>query len=317
VTTAQASDPGVGTVTVVVNPASAGGATAKRWPAIRDLLDRSGLQYRAQLTQWPGDATEITRRALRDGCTRVVSVGGDGTLNEVVNGFFDAEGRSINPDAALAIVPSGTGGDFRKSLEVNTDAAAAIARLRSGGTRQVDVGRVDFADGSHRFFVNIADCGIGGEVVARVNRSKRKAGGLRGTIVFLWTSLAVLMTYPGCDVVVDVDGVSVTRRLRNVVIANGRYFGGGMKIAPGAQVDNGTFDVVLVGMTSKLGALTGIPGLYKGTHLTRPEVEVMRGKTVRVSTSASTPVLFDLEGEQIGQAPATVTCLPKALTVVV
>lgn len=303
-------------VQIIVNPASAGGATGKRWPQIRDLLDKSQLQYRVTLTEAPGDATEITRRALADGCSRVVAVGGDGTLNEIVNGFFDGEGKPLNKSAALGIIPSGTGGDFRKSIDLGTDVGGALERLNADKTRAVDVGRVDFADGSHRFFINIADCGIGGEVVARVNRNKHKGGGLRGTAVFLWTSLAMLMTYPGCNVTVDVDGDVITRKVRNVVIANGRYFGGGMKVAPDAEVDDGLFDVVLVGMTSRVGALTGIPRLYKGTHVTRSEVEVMRGKVIGVSSNDETPVLFDLEGEQIGQAPARVSCIPKALLLV-
>jgi diacylglycerol kinase (ATP) len=316
VATAGVPETTTATMVVVVNPASAGGGTGKRWPAIRSLLDRSPLEYRAQLTNGPTEATQITRQALQNGCTRIVCVGGDGTLNEVVNGFFDTDGNPIGESAALGIIPSGTGGDFRKSLGLTSDSSAAVSRLSSLDVRRIDVGRIDFGDGTHRFFTNIADCGMGGEVVARVNRSKRKGGGLRGTAVFLWISLASLMTYPGCNLTVEVDGVSVKRRLRNLVIANGKYFGGGMKVAPDAEIDDGVFDVVLVGMTSRVGALTGIPRLYKGKHLTRKEVEVARGKVINVSADGAEPVLFDLEGEQIGQVPARITCLAGALNVV-
>ena len=300
---------------VVVNPASAGGQTGKRWPAIRGLLDHAGLDYQTELTGGPAEATEITREALRSGSTRVVCVGGDGTLNEVVNGFFDEDGSAIAENAALGIIPAGTGGDFRKSLNLTNDLNMAVTRLSSGQTRAIDVGRVDFGDGTHRFFVNIAECGMGGEVVARVNRSKRKGGGLRGTAVFLWVSLASLMKYRGCDLTIEVDGVVVKRKLRNLVIANGKYFGGGMKVAPDALIDDGYFDVVLVGMTSRLDALKGIPGLYKGSHITRKEVKVSRAREIRVSTEDSEPVLFDLEGEQTGQVPARITCVAGALNV--
>jgi len=301
---------------VVVNPASAGGTTGKRWPRVRSQLDRAKLEYHARFTTRPGEATEITRRGLVDGCSRVVCVGGDGTLNEVVNGFFDAEGHAVSETAALGIITAGTGGDFRKSLDQTADTEEAVGRLLSTATRQIDVGRIDFGDGTHRFFINIADCGMGGEVVARVNHSRRKGGGIRGTAVFLWISLATLMTYRGADLTVEVDGVAVKRKLRNLVIANGKYFGGGMKVAPGAVLDDGRFDVVLVGMTSRVAALRGIPGLYKGAHINRKEVEVVRGTTIDVSAPSSQPVLFDLEGEQIGQVPARIICLAGALRLV-
>jgi YegS/Rv2252/BmrU family lipid kinase len=280
------------------------------------LLDGSKLEYLARLTGGPGDATEITREALGDGCRRVVCVGGDGTLNEVVNGFFDDEGNAVRGDAALGIIPAGTGGDFRRSLDQTVDTQEAVRRLSAATTRRIDVGRIDFGDGTHRFFINIADCGLGGEVAARVNRSRRKGGGVRGTALFLWSSLATLMTYRGCDLTVEIDGVSVRRRLRNLVIANGKYFGGGMKVAPAAALDDGRFDVVLVGMTSRFAALRGIPSLYKGTHVNRKEVEVVRGSRVNVSAADSQTVLFDLEGEQIGQVPARITCLASALSVI-
>lgn len=313
----RASETSAPPVTVIVNPASAGGQTGKRWPAVRRLLDRSPGEYLAQLTGSPGEATEIARDALRKGCRMVACVGGDGTVNEVVNGFFDADGQAIAAGATLGIIPAGTGGDFRKSLGMTTNTEAAVAKLVSRKSRAIDVGRIDFGNGTHRFFVNIADCGLGGAVAARVNQSKRKGSGLRGTAIFLGISLASLMTYAGCQLTVEVDGVAVRRKLRNLVIANGKYFGGGMKVAPGARIDDGRFDVVLVGMTSRFAAVRGIPALYKGAHVNRPEVQVIRGSSISVSTNSREPVLFDVEGEQIGQVPARITCLAAALNVVV
>ena len=245
-----------------------------------------------------------------------MAVGGDGTLSEVVNGFFDENGASLNPTATLAMIPSGTGGDFRKSIAVANKVDLAITQILKANVRDIDVGRVDFKDGSHRFFINIADCGIGGEVVTRVNRSKYKSGGIRGTAMFLWTSLSELMTYPGCSVRIVVDGKATTGLFRNVVVANGRFFGGGMKIAPTAEVDDGLFDVVLIKGGSRLSALMGIPALYRGTHLSRGDVEFMRGREVKITPLDDRPLLFDLEGEQIGRAPATLTCIPKAIRVV-
>src|SRR5207244_11434040 len=132
----------------------------------------------------PGAATAQVRGALGAGGRRIVAVGGDGTLNEVVNGFFDPAGEPLGDAASLGLIPSGTGGDFRRCAGIPASAAAAARTVASGRVRRIDAGRVDYDGGGRRFFVNIADCGIGGEVVARVNRSTRKRGGTAGSAVF-------------------------------------------------------------------------------------------------------------------------------------
>lgn len=298
---------------VVVNPMSAGGRTGRQWPLIREALVHAGVDYDYRLTGRAGEATALTRAALRDGAERVVVVGGDGTLNEVLNGFFDEAGEPLAPRAALGMVPSGTGGDFRRSVGIPLHVAAAAALIARGDRRRVDVGRIDYAgDGRVRHFVNIADCGIGGEVAARVNRSGKAAG---GKATFLYHSLAALVRFGGRRLRVDVDGVVRERRLANVVVANGRYFGGSMLIAPDADVGDGLFDVVLVDQIAWPRALTGMRHLYDGSHVGRPGIEVLRGRRVVVTPLEDAPVLFDVEGEQVGAAPATLTCLAGALEI--
>jgi diacylglycerol kinase (ATP) len=298
---------------LVMNPASAGGRTDRRWPAIATALRTAGVSFDLHRTAAAGDATHAVRAALAAGFGTVVVVGGDGTLNEVINGFFDPEGRPIGGDAMLALLPSGTGGDFRRAAGIPAGLNAAARLIASRSSRRIDAGRVDFADGQRRFFVNIADCGMGGEVVARINRSAHKGGGARGSALFLAASLSTLLGYVSRIAHIDIDGTHVDRDVRSVVVANGRYFGGGMQVAPGAELDDGRFDVVIIGETGRTRALTGIPSLYRGRHVTRPEVEVHRARVVRVSCDGS-PMLFDVEGEQVGTTPATLTCLPSALT---
>ena len=297
---------------VVLNPASAGGRTLKRWPEAAAELAAGGVEYELRLTTGPGDATEQVRDALAAGCRRIVAVGGDGTLNEVVNGFFDADGEALGDSATLGLIPSGTGDDFRKCAGVPASAAAAARAVVSGSVRRIDAGRVDYDGAGRRFFINIADCGIGGEVVARVNRSTRKRGGAGGSAVFLWESLRTLLSFGGRDARIEVDGAVVERTVRSVVVANGRFFGGGMHIAPEASLDDGLFDVVIVAATGRAAALSGLPALYRGRHLSRREVELRKGRVVRVE-SLGEPLLFDVEGEQVGQTPATLTCLPGAI----
>lgn len=299
---------------LVMNPASAGGRTHRNWPAIATALRSAGVPFDLHRTAAAGDATQAVRSALAGGYRTVVVVGGDGTLNEVVNGFFDREGVPIGGDAMLALLPSGTGGDFRRAVAIPAGLDAAARLIASRTSRRIDAGRVDFADGQRRFFVNIADCGMGGEVAARVNRGGRKGGGARGSATFLAISLSTLLRYASRIAHIDIDGTRIDRDVRSVVVANGRYFGGGMLIAPGAELDDGRFDVVIIGETGRTRALVGIPSLYRGRHVRRPEVEVHRARVVRVSCDGA-PMLFDVEGEQVGTTPATLTCLPGAISI--
>jgi YegS/Rv2252/BmrU family lipid kinase len=298
---------------VVMNPASAGGRTLRRWPATLRALHHAGLTFTVHRTSEPGDATDAVRRALRAGFRTIVVVGGDGTLNEVVNGFFDETGAPIGEDAALGLLPSGTGGDFRRAVGIPTNIERAVGLIVGRSVRHIDAGRIEFGDGRQRHFLNIADCGMGGEVVARINRTAHRSGGARGSAVFLRTSLSTLLGYVARSAHIEIDGTSLDRSVRSVVIANGTCFGGGMRVAPGAELDDGQFDVVIIGDTGRMRALTGIPSLYRGRHLNRPEVEVYRARTVRVSCEGA-PMLFDVEGEQVGSTPATLTCLPDAIT---
>lgn len=304
---------------VIVNPASAGGRTRKRWPALREALKAAGVAHDVYHTTAPFDATSAARSALDAGYTRVVAAGGDGTLNEVVNGFFRPDGVALNPDAIIGVLPSGTGGDFRRTAGLPTDPLQLAAILRANHTRRIDAGRVTYDDPATaaRQFINIADCGVGGEVVARVNRSVNKGGGLRGTVVFLGISLKALTTFGGRPVRLTLDGEVIDKEIQNVVIANGRCFGGGMRIAPHAELDDGQFDVIVLPALGRVRTLIAVPSVYRGTHLRQPGVMERRATAVRVEPLDNRPLLFDIEGEQIGRAPATLTCLPGALNVCV
>jgi YegS/Rv2252/BmrU family lipid kinase len=298
------------TTVAVVNPASGAGRTGRRWPELRRALAAAGVDVEERLTTAPGAATELTRAALRDGCERVIAVGGDGTLNEVVNGFLDGDGAPVAPGAVLSLLPSGTGGDFRRTAGIPAETAGAVAVLAAGHSRPVDVGRLTLDGGPARHFVNIADCGIGGEVVARVNRSSKRAG---GTATFLWHSLASLLVYSPRAARLEIDGAVEEGRFQNVVVANGRYFGGGMCVAPGAELGDGLFDVVLFGDLPRVRSITGIRRIYAGTHIGRPGIRMVRARRVRVVPLEQPPLSFEMEGEEVGPAPATLTLLPGVL----
>jgi len=301
-------------VAAIVNPKSAGGNTAKLWPSIKAELEKSVGEFSTTFTTAPNQAPELSRRALKDGAKLVISVGGDGTANEVVNGFFEDE-APVNPDAEFAVISMGTGSDLIKTLGIPKPFAEAAKVIASGTTRTIDVGLMTLFDhdGNEvpRYFVNIASFGIGGEVDERVNRSKKRLGGF---LSFLLASTAALMTYKHKPVEIQLDDMPVIKqRILLCAVANGRFFGGGMMIAPNAEIDDGLFDVVIIGESSKLQLFRRMPKIYSGAHLSNPGVEVYRAK--RVVARSPERVLLDVDGEQPGKIDSTFEIVPSALRV--
>ena len=300
-------------IAAVVNPASANGVTARRWPEISALMKEAGLSFEALMTTAPEHATELTREALRGGCDLVVSVGGDGTHNEVVNGFFTPEGP-LRTEAQLSFISMGTGSDLIKTLGVPKDPELALKHLLRGSPREVDLGRLSFTnhrgDKEERYFINIAGLGLDGDTVDRVNRTSKAQGGF---ISFLWGTVVSLMLYRNVEMAITVDGEPVfSGPVVIVAVANGRYFGGGMCIAPRAEMSDGLFDVVIMHSLGKAELLLNLPKVYKGTHLDHPYCIYLRGRKVLIETEQA---LLNLDGEQPGRGPVEVELLPRALQV--
>ena len=298
----------------VVNPHSANGRTRKRWPEYLIKLREAGYLIVYSYTTEPGEATRITQRMLEAGYTQIIAVGGDGTMNEVVNGFF-SNGRLINANAQLAFFSHGTGGDLIRTLRIPRGIEGFIEVLRRGQKRLIDVGEVIFQNEDRqqvcRYFLNVADVGLGGETVARVNRQSKLLG---GKLSFLIGSVLSILSYRNKVMCCEIDGEVVYQgRLNSIMVANGRYIGGGMMIAPDAELDDGLFDIVCLGNFSSLKLLRYLPRIYKGTHLEIPGVMVKRGRSVVITTVEK--ALLDIDGEQPGQAPLTFSLHPKALCI--
>lgn len=295
----------------IVNGASAGGKTGKRWPQIADALKAAGVDYDAVFTEGPGHATQLVLDAIDTGRDAIASCGGDGTLSEVVNGLIDPSGEPRAPEIRLALLPSGTGGDFRKTLEIEPDPAQAAQRIADGNTVQIDAGLIEFADGSpSRRFVNIASCGVGHEVDRRINELRFKPGKLAYALVSAWS----IITYPPRPARVTVDGTQVEGTFSSISLANGNYFGGGMKIAPLANPTDGLLDVIL-SSTSRARSILGAKHLYAGTHLSQPGSTMLRGRVIEIEPMTDDRMGFDIDGEALGLAPATITALPGVLEV--
>lgn len=298
---------------LVVNPHAGAGRAERRLPALERAMRARKLDYRLALTAKAGDATTLVRDALKGGAEGIAVVGGDGTLNEATNGFFTPEGKLVETKAWLGPISCGTGGDFRKTLAAtnagNSDAAmeALVERLITSTVRPIDAGWLDFIgdDGSKmgRAFINIASFGLGGLVDRLVNDSPKWMG---GTGAFLVGALRGAARYRNQKVRITVDGeLPRETTIANLAVANGRFFGGGMQIAPRAELDDGLFDVVGLEDVDFLAQMRLTPHLYGGTLLGRRGVTFTRGRVVVAEpVDPSDHVLLDIDGEAPGRLPA-------------
>lgn len=298
---------------VVLNPKSRNGATGRRWRDVeRRVRERLG-EVRVAVTRGPRDAERIAAEAVAGGAGRLLVAGGDGTASEVVAGLLDAE---LADAAQLALLPLGTGGDLGRTLGTPRRLDRCLDRIAAGGERRIDAGRFTYRDAAgasrHSHFVNVASAGLSGFVDAIVNEMPKTLG---GTASFLIGTLRALARYRavGCRVAVDGETVHEGPMLL-ATAANGRYFGGGMHVAPRAKPDDGLLDAVVVAGVSKGRLLTALPDLYRGRHLDLPEVGFRTGR--RVTIEGHEDFLVDLDGECFPARHAEFEVLPGALRVV-
>ena len=292
-----------GPLTLIVNPAAGRGRVAGALPTIEMALRADDLGYGLVVTRGPGDATRAARAAMEAGGRFIVAVGGDGTIHEVVNGMVTADGRPGGDGAVLGVIAAGSGSDFVRTFDLPEEPSAACARLAGEATQPLDLGKVTYVDHSSgaetaRCFVNIAEVGLGAAVVHRAARLPRSAGRSRYLVAF-WMAL------PGFRaerIHLEADGRAFEGRVHNVVVANCRYFGGGMHISPNSRPDDGAFDL-LVFKGPKSQSFTFTPKVYRGSHLPHPDIVELSAASVRVEAEA--PLMVEADGELLGDTPAT------------
>ena len=310
-----------GWVLIICNPVSGLGHGIERLGAVKQALADNEVRFAEAVTEGRGDAARLARSAVQAGCSAVVVIGGDGTLFEVVNGIVDRSDLEA-PQEALArvpvgLIPSGRGSDFGRSVGVPSDIAASIARLIQGRVTQVDLGHVTYRSFTGkrqgRYFANAAGLGFDAEVTVRANRGPRVFG---GTVTYLGSLFTTLGTYRNKRISVRNDGSNEWRaRINSIVIANGQYFGGGMKIAPDAHLSDGELDVVVLGDLGKLDLVRNVPRVYDGSHLSHPKVSTLKARHIEVQSSDR--LLLQADGEVLGTAPATFRIVPSALRLIV
>jgi len=320
----------------IANPTSGAGTVKREWDVIERHLKNTLTEYDVAFTKGPEHATFLAREALRAGWEMVVAVGGDGTINEVTNGFFEQpdprshyklapdgwmqwrgeELEPINPDAVLGVIPLGTGGDFRRTMGMMGGWQEALAALSSDSTRTIDLGRVGYIDHNGqldtRVFINIASGGFSGDVDDMMNRSSKRLG---GTLGFATATLRSLVKWRNVEVDIRIDDLEETRKKVNMFIAaNGQFFGGGMWIAPGSSLTDGQLQLVTLGDVSKLDLVSTLPRVYSGTHLSHDKVSRDKAHQVAVrAVDRAQEVLLDVDGEQPGKLPAVFHVMPGAI----
>lgn len=307
---------------VIINPESAGGETLKAWPGIASDLRTHFGAFKSIFTDAPGHGTEIAANAARQGIKLIIACGGDGTISEVANGIL-ASGQ----DAELGIVPSGTGGDFRRTINIPARSRDAARILREGKTRRIDVGRVTFTkdtgEQDTRYFLGVASFGMSADVIKRVKSGGtdwlpvKGPGWLSGKLSFGASMIQSAVQANATRVIIQLDE-EPDRRLTvaNIAIANARYFGGGMKIAPEAKLTDGKFDVISIGDLGALRIVANAPRLYLGSHLSMRDVGHALARKVIARPAAKTDeILLEVDGELPGQLPATFQVISQALRI--
>ena len=291
----------------LVNPASANGSTGRRWPELARRAAAAGLEGATLFSERQGHLAELAREAALDGAELLVVVGGDGSVNEVANGLA---GLGRQPE--VAIVPRGTGWDFSRTFGIPRKIDDAVQVALEGDVRTIDVGRASYRawDGSDATasFANVASAGMSGAIAKRANETTKALGGKAS---YLWATFAVFSGWEATEIEVAVDGERRTGRMFDVVVANGRFFGGGLQICPEAEPDDGLFDVLTIGDVTKRDLVLTMPKMYRGTHLPHPKAELLRGPSVTVTSE--TPLPIELDGEQPGTTPATFEVAAGAL----
>jgi diacylglycerol kinase (ATP) len=289
---------------VIVNPAAGAGKTARLWPQIKGLFQGQGLKFEHDITEAPGHAIELAREAAANGYSMVVSVGGDGTINEIVNGIYASGNMG---EATLGIVSTGTGSDYIRTVGVPRHYEDACRRFMEPKHFTVDLGVVEYQGNgqrAERLFVNFAGMGFDAEIVRRTTQQYKALGGL---LSYLCATITTIMVYRNKDITLVVDGEEMDKRVCTVVMNNGRYGGGGMFTAPHASIDDGYI--------SKPDLLWSLQRVYKGTHLTHPKVTMKKAKEIEIRSAQ--PMQLQADGELLGQVPARFRVLPSALKVVI
>ena len=268
----------------IFNPNAGNAKGSKDSGRISDILRKNGINFNALTTTGKGDATEFTRTMLAEGYRKIISVGGDGTLNEIINGVF-TQTHCLPSEVTIGLIPVGTGNDWGRMFGIPLVYEGAVSVIKEGKTLLHDIGVIDYHIGSakHRtYFINIAGTGFEAVVILRTNRQKEK--GRSNKAIYLFNLLRSLITYRNTPVEITIDGITSNAKIFSINIGNGRYCGGGMRQTPDALPDDGLFDITVIKEMGKFEIIRSLGMLYDVTILSHRKVYGYRSKGLKVSS---------------------------------
>jgi YegS/Rv2252/BmrU family lipid kinase len=299
---------------IIVNPHAGLGKANKDWSVISKLLEKADLAFTFEFTQYRQNAKELAVRAIENGCRNLIAVGGDGTLNEIVNGIMEQKICS-STDIILGVIPVGTGNDWGKMYEIPDDYEGAVDVIRRSNYFIQDAGKVMFFnDGKkqHRYFANIAGIGFDAVVVNKTNKQKENNKG--GKFLYLYNLFTSLFSsaYSNAEILMDDKKINSSVFSMNVGIC--KYSGGGMMQVPGAIADDGLFDITLIRKIGKFEVIRNVKNLYDGSFIRNPKVSTSRAKHIIIN--ADPAVFLEVDGESLGTTPLEFEIIPSSLKII-
>ncbi len=299
---------------VIVNPNAGNGKGKKDWDKISGFLKKENLSFTVKFTEAKGHAIHLTNEAVGTGSRNIITVGGDGTLNEVVNGIFSGN-ASLSTEISLALIPVGTGNDWGRMFGIPLDYEKAARIISDDKSMLHDVGLISYFNGDkreQRYFINIAGMGFESVVVRRTNNQKEKGYG--GKAIYFYNLLLSLLSYKNTRAEIKVDGQKISADVFSLNVGNGRYCGGGMRQTPDAMPDDGLLDVTVISGMGRIEIIRNLKILYDGTILSHPKIEGYRCKNLSVSSDSL--LYIEADGESLGHSPAEFSIIPSGINIV-
>ncbi len=299
---------------VIVNPNAGNGKGKKDWDKISGFLKKENLSFNVKFTEAKEHAIQLTNEAVGMGSRNIITVGGDGTLNEVVNGIFSGN-ASLSTGISLALIPVGTGNDWGRMFGIPLDYEKAARIISDDKSMLHDVGLVSYFNGEkreQRYFINIAGMGFESVVVRRTNYQKEKGYG--GKAIYFYNLLLSLLSYKNTRAEIKVDGQKIRADVFSLNVGNGRYCGGGMRQTPDALPDDGLLDVTVISGMGRIEIIRNLKILYDGTILSHPKIEGYRCKNLSVSSDSI--LYIEADGESLGHSPAEFSIIPSGINII-
>jgi YegS/Rv2252/BmrU family lipid kinase len=284
------------------------------WSQIAGWLNHFNFNYLPVFTEYPRHAIKLTADFIEKGYTRIIVVGGDGTMNEVVNGVFRQQ-RFKTTEISLGMITVGTGNDWGRMFSIPKDYREAIQVLMQNKTFIQDAGMVEYkrnGASENRYFVNIAGLGFDAEVVRKTNRLKEKGKG--GPLLYLINIFSSLVNYKFVNAVISVDGTDMENEILSMNVGICKYNGGGMLSVPGAIPDDGLFDLTVINRMSRPDIIFSLRRLYDGTINKHPKVNSFTGKSIKVESDDR--IMLETDGESLGHTPLEFSIIPKSVKII-